>query len=535
MAGDFVASGVSIDTRTLAPGDLFVALVGDSGDGHAFVLDALARGAAGAMVHRDDFVPADAAAKAVERDSNVGEGTRRNGDSRGGGGAIGERLAARLLRVDDTLAALTRLGAFARARFTGKMVAITGSVGKTTTKEMLRRVLAEFGPTHAAVASYNNHWGVPLTLARLSPDTRFCVAEIGMNHAGEIAPLARLARPHVAVITTIENAHVGYLGSIAAIAREKAEILRGLLPGGVAVLPLDNPLFPLLRAAAEALSDDAMPEAGVRIATFGANPAADACLLAAEADADGSNLTVRVNGTEARLRIDAPGRHMAMNAVAALAAAAALGADVRRAADALGGFAPVAGRGARREIAVRGGMVPDRTQRSAVAQSADTASGDAQRGKAAGDEAGFGPDAGDEVFGGAGSSGTARLLDESYNGNGASMRAALAVLRLQPAQRRIAVLGDMLELGDEGPSEHLALAEAVTEAADLLFTCGPLMRLLCDAVPQRLHAVHAADSAALAPLVADAVRPGDTILVKGSLGSRMKRVVEALDRLGSSV
>ena len=452
MVTDFAATGVSIDTRTLAPGDLFVALHGDNGDGHAFVAAALAKGAAGAMVH-DDLA----------------------GDT---------TTAGRLLRVDDTLAALTRLGAYARARFTGRLVAVTGSVGKTTTKEMLRRILGAFAPTHAAVASYNNHWGVPLTLARLPPDARFCVAEIGMNHAGEIAPLARLARPHVAVITTIEKAHIGQLGSIAAIAAEKASIMRGLPPDGVAVLPLDNPLFPLLREAA----------ADMRVVTFGAHEDADACLIAAEADAEGTDLHVRVDGTEAWLRIDAPGRHMAMNAVAALAtASAALGADVRMAADALAGFAPIAGRGARRAIAIPGGTTPD----------------------------GIVP------------GGAALLLDESYNGNGASMRAALEVLRLQPARRRLAVLGDMLELGDEGPSEHRALAQPVTEAADLLFACGPLMRHLCAVVPERLHAVHAADSAMLAPIVARAARPGDTILVKGSLGSRMQRVVTALDALGS--
>jgi UDP-N-acetylmuramoyl-tripeptide--D-alanyl-D-alanine ligase len=436
MTSVFAASGVSIDTRAVAPGDLFIALRGEAGDGHAFVADALAKGAAGAMVHQP--VPG----------------------------------AAPLLQVDDTLAALTRLGAYARARFSGRLVAITGSVGKTTTKEMLRRILTAFGPTHAAVASYNNHWGVPLTLARMPPDASFCVAEIGMNHAGEIAPLARLTRPHVAVITTIEKAHVGYLGSIEAIAEEKSAILRGLEPGGVAVLPRDTALFPILRAAAD----------GTRIMTFGIDPSADATLRAVDADASGSTLVVRINGTEAQLRIEAPGQHMAMNALAALAAAAALGADVRQAAEALAGFAPVAGRGARRNIAVPGG--------------------------------------------------TALLLDESYNGNGASMRAALAVLRLQPAQRRVAVLGDMLELGDEGPAEHRALANAVDAAADRLFACGPLMRTLCDTVSERLHAVHAADSATLAPLVADAAQAGDAILVKGSLGSRMKRVVDALDSLG---
>lgn len=438
MLTDFTASGVSIDTRTLAPGDLFVALRGEAGDGHDFVLDALAKGAAGAMVHRD--IP----------------------------------QAARLLRVDDTLAALTRLGGYARARFTGRVVAVTGSVGKTTTKEMLRRILSATGPTHAAVASYNNHWGVPLTLARMAPDARFCVAEIGMNNAGEIAPLSRLARPHVALITAVEKAHIGYLGSLAAIAAEKASILQGLEPDGVAVLPIDTPMFSLLREAA----------GDVRIVTFGANSRADACLLAAESDATGNDMRVRVNGTETALRIEAPGRHMAMNALAALAAVAAMGADVRATAMALAGFAPVAGRGLRRAIAVEDGE--------------------------------------------------ALLLDESYNGNGASMRAALEVLRLQPARRRIAVLGDMLELGEEGPAEHLALADAVTGSADVLFACGPLSRRLFDAVPERIRGAHAIDSAALAPIVVRAVRPGDAVLVKGSLGSRMKCVVEALDTLRSA-
>jgi UDP-N-acetylmuramoyl-tripeptide--D-alanyl-D-alanine ligase len=210
----FAAGGISIDTRTLRPGDLFVALLGEGRDGHAFVEDALAQGAAGAMVHRD--VPG----------------------------------ASRLLRVDDTLAALARLGGFARVRSRAKVVAVTGSVGKTTTKEMLRTILSAFGTTHAAEASYNNHLGLPLTLGRMPLDAAFCVAEIGMNHAGEIAPLSSLARPHIAVITTVEKAHIGYLGSIEAIADEKAAILSGLEPGGIAILPLDSPLFPRLRDAA---------------------------------------------------------------------------------------------------------------------------------------------------------------------------------------------------------------------------------------------------------------------------------------------
>ena len=436
LSAPFEANGVSIDTRTLAAGDLFVALVGEGRDGHGFVADALAKGAAGAMVH--DHAPP----------------------------------AGPVLSVDDTLAGLARLGAFARTRFGdsgGRLVAVTGSVGKTTTKEMLRGALSAFGTTHAAAASYNNHWGLPLTLARTPRDAQFSVAEIGMNHAGEIAPLARLARPHVAVITTIAKAHVGYLGSIEAIADEKASITDGLEPDGIAVLPADSPQLGRLRAAA----GDAI------VLTFGTDPAADVRLTGHEPDADGSLIRLDIVGYQTSLRLNAPGRHMAMNAVATLAVVTALGLDPTKAIDALAAFVPLAGRGSRRRIAVADGF--------------------------------------------------ALLLDESYNGNGASMRAALDVLRLQPARRRIAVLGDMLELGDQGPAEHAGLAEAVTGAADRLFACGPLMRNLFDAVPETRRGVYAEDSAALAPIVAAAIARGDAVLVKGSLGSGMKRVVEAIE------
>jgi UDP-N-acetylmuramoyl-tripeptide--D-alanyl-D-alanine ligase len=442
LSAPFNANGVSIDTRTLAAGDLFVALVGDGRDGHAFVADAQAAGAAGAIVHQD------------------------------------VAAALPVLHVDDTLAALARLGGFARARFGdgeagGQLVAVTGSVGKTTTKEMLRIVLSAFGPTYAAAASYNNHWGLPLTLARTPRTARFCIAEIGMNHAGEIEPLARLARPHVAVITTIAKAHVGHLGSIETIADEKACIMRGLERGGIAVLPIDSPLFPRLLAAAGRTS----------VMTFGADPSADVRLVDAEADDGGSLIHVNIVGYATSFRLNAPGRHMAMNAVAALAAVMALGQDPTVAVGALETFIPLAGRGIRRDIAITGGTV--------------------------------------------------LLLDESYNGNGASMRAALDVLGLQPARRRIAVLGDMLELGDEGPSEHAALADAVSRSADCLFTCGSLMRNLFDAVPAGRQGAHAADSGALASIVAASITPGDAILVKGSLGSGMKRVIEAIEAVSS--
>ena len=433
LSQPFDANGISIDTRTVAAGDLFVALIGEAGDGHRFVADGWAKGAAGAMVHRD--VP----------------------------------QSGPILRVDDTLAGLRRLGSFARSRFEGRLVGITGSVGKTTTKEMLRGALSGFGTTHAAVASYNNHWGVPLTLARTPRDADFCIAEIGMNHAGEIAPLARLARPHVAVITTVAKAHVGHLGCIEAIAVEKASIMRGLEPNGTAILPADSDQFARLR--------DVVGDAAVL--TFGVSPNADVRLVHREADAKGSVIHVDILGQTVSLHLNAAGQHMAMNALAALAVVAALGLDPARAIDGLEAFVPLIGRGARREVAL--------------------------------------------------ADGSALLLDESYNGNGASMRAALDVLRLQPARRRIAVLGDMLELGNEGPREHAALADAVAASVDCLFTCGPLMRNLFDLVPPGLRGSHEADSAALASVVAATIRRGDAVLVKGSLGSGMKRVIEAIE------
>ena len=433
MSGRFAATGVSIDTRTLMPSDLFVALTGENGDGHDHVAAAWAAGAAGALVHRPI--------------SGTGN----------------------LLLTEDTLAALTRLGAFARRRFSGRLAAISGSVGKTTTKEMLRTILSEQAGTHAAIASYNNHWGVPLTLARMPPEALYAVIEIGMNHAGEIEPLARLAEPHVAVITTVSATHIGHLGSLFDIAAEKATIFRGLQRGGTAVLPADSPfLDPLQEAAGDA-----------RVLRFGRAANAEARLMEMRPDAEGSDIVIRLLGQELRLRLNAPGSHMAMNAVAALAAAAALGADPVRGARALEAFTPIAGRGARRCIRLAGG--------------------------------------------------NGLLLDESYNASAASVRAALEVLALQPARRRIAVLGDMLELGEIGPSEHAGLAAAVDASADLVFTCGPLSRHLFTAMPEAKRGAHADNARALAPIVVAALRAGDAVLIKGSLGSRMRDVVSAID------
>ena len=381
-----------------------------------------------------------------------------------------QAAAGPVVIVDDTLTGLQALAGAGRARFGGKTIAVTGSVGKTTTKEMLRTILGAFGPAHAAAASHNNHWGVPLTLARLPKDAIACVVEIGMNHAGEIAPLARLARPDAGIITGIEPTHIGHLGSLAAIADEKASLFDGMT-AGFAILPAGSPLFDRLRARARALT----------VVTFGAG--GDAVARAVTADENGSEIDADILGTRIRYRLGAPGPHMVADSLAALAAIAALGFDPAAGAAALAGFAPMAGRGARRPIRLPGGR--------------------------------------------------ALLLDESYNASGASVRAALHVLKLQPARRRIAVLGDMLELGEAGPAEHAALAPDVAAGADLLFACGPLMRNLYDAVPAQNRAALAASSADLAPVVAAALADGDAVLVKGSLGSQMRLVVQALDRIAA--
>jgi UDP-N-acetylmuramoyl-tripeptide--D-alanyl-D-alanine ligase len=371
-------------------------------------------------------------------------------------------MPGNVLEVEDTLAALRRLAAAARARSGPKILAVTGSVGKTTVKEMLRTVLRAFGLVHAAPASFNNHIGVPLTLARMPRETDFGVFEIGMNHPGEIAPLARLVRPDAAIITCVDRAHLGLMGSVAAIAAEKAEIFSGLVPGGVAVLPAESAFLPLLRSKVPASAQQV---------TFGG----DARLLKLKSGAEASDISAMIGGTGVKFRLHAPGPHMAQNALAVLAACHALGLDVVDAAAALEGFSPVQGRGAR--LVLRIGAL---------------------------------------------------LLDESYNASGASMRAALAVLALQPG-RHIAVLGDMLELGEHAQAEHMALRPAVIAAADIVFACGTHCNSLFESLPAAMQGGCAADAAALAPLVRAELAAGDAVLVKGSYGSRMRDVVKVLE------
>ncbi len=439
---DWRAGTVAIDSRTLQPGELFVALEGPNRDGHAFVARALATGAAAAVVAR--------------RPDDVAED-------------------APLLLVDDTQRALEGLGRAGRDRARARVVAVTGSVGKTSTKEMLRQVLGGFGTCHASPASYNNHWGVPLTLANLPPDTDFVVAEIGMNHAGEISALTRIARPHLAVVTAVAPAHLAHFRDTSEIAAAKAEIFEGLEPGGVAVVNAETLHADRLRATAARFAD--------RVVTFGSGPEVDVRLVELRSEAHGSRAVVGIAGRTLELSLAAPGRHWAMNGLAVLAVADRLGLDLDTAAERLAGLRPGAGRGAFRELAWGKGII--------------------------------------------------RLQDESYNANPASMAAAIDVLGRQTG-RRIAVLGDMLELGDTAPRLHADLAADLAAAAvDRVFACGPSMRHLIDALPAPRRGAWTADSRSLAPRVVEALEPGDVVLVKGSLGSAMRHVIAALDQAAS--
>jgi len=448
IGADRPINGASIDTRTLQPGDLFFAIRGEARDGHDFVADALGRGAGAALVRQDR-----AGALAVH----------------------GPVLAVPEEGEDPVLTAMIRLGAAARARTKAQVVAVTGSVGKTGTKEALRHVLSEQGETHASAASYNNHWGVPLTLARMPAATRYGVFEIGMNHGAEIVPLTAQVRPDIALITTIAPAHIEHFASLAAIADAKGEIFSGVQPGGVAILNRDVQHFDRLAAHAQA------SRAG-RIVTFGEHPDSDVRALKIVLRPDLSVVDAVVMGQPVTYKLGTAGRHAALNSLGVMAVVHSLGADLARAALSLGALAPPAGRGERTALGIAGG--------------------------------------------------TAYLVDESYNANPVAVRAALATLagiETGPRGRRIAVLGDMLELGAAAPDLHRGLAEAIEAARiDLVFTAGPLTRHLFEALPVSRRGGVADTAADLIEPLARILRPGDAVMIKGSNGSRMGRIVEAL-------
>ncbi len=436
----WAAAGVSIDSRTLEKGDLFVAVKGPNFDGHSFVSNARSKGAAAAVV--------------AYRPEGIAEDFP-------------------LLLVDDTFSALQRLGQSARARTAARIIAITGSVGKTGAKEALGLALGRQGVCHATQGNLNNHWGLPLSLARMPAAAQWGVLEIGMNHPGEITPLSRMARPHVAVITTVAQAHAAFFASEDAIAEAKAEIFVGLEPGGVAVLNRDNRHFSYLAQAARLAK-------AAKVIGFGRHEKADVRLLEHTLAQDHSIVRARVAGRSIEYRLGIPGAHWVVNSLAVLAAAAAIGADPDRSAEALADLVPLGGRGLRHRIAVKSGDV--------------------------------------------------LIVDESYNANPTSMTAAISVLGdCSTSGRRIAVLGDMVELGAISEASHKALVSPLAEAGiDLVFTAGSAMGRLWEALPKEMRGGHAADSCGLAPLIAAVVEPGDTVMVKGSALSRMDVVVEAL-------
>ena len=427
----WAATGVSIDTRTIAPGDLFVALQADR-DGHDFVAQALSKGAAAALVSRvPDGVAPDAP----------------------------------LLIVPDVLAALEDLGRASRARMAGRVIAITGSVGKTSTKEMARIALAGQGVIHAAEASYNNHWGVPLTLARMPAGTDFAIIEIGMNHPGEIAPLSRMARPHVAMITTVAAAHLEAFGAIEGIAREKGAIFEGVQPVGHAIIPEDLPVTQILRDCADG--------AGAVVVGFGEHGAARPLRIVPQ---DGAlSCHARIMGDTLAFTLPTTGRHFAMNAVGVLAALSVAGADLAQAAAHLSDWHPPKGRGAVEDL---GGI---------------------------------------------------RLIDDAFNANPASLAAGLATLAGLQGGRRVAILGDMLELGTDEVAMHRAVADDPSMAQiDLVHCAGPLMRHLHDALPAGKRGLWTQTAAELAAQPDKLISAGDIVLVKGSKSSRISTVVQAL-------
>lgn len=442
------AQGVSIDSRTVAAGDLFIALQGPVHDGHDHVAAAFAAGAAAAIVSRQPAqTPPDTP----------------------------------LVFVDDTLAALQELGRAGRARARGKIIAVTGSVGKTSTKEMLRLALGAVGKTYANIGSYNNHWGAPLSLACLPPDADYGVFELGMNHAGELAALSALAQPDIAIITTIEAVHLEFFASTEAIADAKAEIFQGMNEGGVAILNRDNRHYAQLANAAKSRGLK-------KILSFACKAKADAQLIDCALTTEGSAVNATIMGYNIHYSVGAPGMHLVHNSLAALLAATVASGKRDECAVALSHYKPPKGRGVATHIVLDGGEFT--------------------------------------------------LIDESYNASPASVHAAIRVLaNAAPLHkgRRILVLGDMRELGATSPALHAELAPAIAEAKiDCVFCCGEMMRYLFDALPAPLRGAYAADSAALAALVAREMRPDDIVTVKGSNSMKLSLVIDALKSLDST-
>ncbi len=431
--GTWQCTGISIDSRNIEKGDLFVALKGPSFDGHNYVQAALKAGASAAIV---SYIP-----KECRKDDN-------------------------LLLVDDTATALEKLAIASRARSKAKVIAVTGSVGKTGVKEALSHVLSKQGKTHATVGNLNNHFGLPLTLARMAKDCDYAVLELGMSHAGELTPLSQMAQPDVALITTVTSAHLEYFDGVEGIADAKCEIFEGLKKEGVAILNADNPYFDRMAKAAQ-------PH---KVLSFAQSAAADYKALSYHLLAQGSEIKADLNGTQTTYTVSHSGTHWITNSLAVLAGVDALGANMAKAANDMAALSELKGRGATHILDIPGGTIC--------------------------------------------------VIDESYNANETSVRAALDVLSHKPG-RRIAVLGDMLELGPDEIKIHQGLKNAF-DKIDMVFTCGSLMKHLHDALPAQKRGAHASTAQNLSPLVTQAVQPGDVISIKSSRGSRTDLVLDAL-------
>lgn len=426
----WACTGVSIDTRTLEKGDLFVPLEGEQGDGHSYLEDAAKKGASAAFSSQE------------------------------------HQLDLPIVNVDDPLRALEKLGIAARERCSALRIAVTGSVGKTSTKDALKWVLKDQGLTHGSVASYNNQWGVPLTLARMPQDTRFGIFEVGMQCAGEIRPLSKMIKPHIAIITTIVEAHLQFFKEVKDIALAKAEVFEGMEPGGSVILNRDNEFFDLLSTLAK--------DCGLKVYGAGKNEHSDFCLISCVSEAEKSLVIASIAGEKVSYEIAVPGMHWILNSLAVLGAVHLAGADVKKAAQSLSTIIAPSGRGQR--------FVGDIT-----------------------------------------------VIDESYNANPTSMRAALSVLGKSQGGRKIAVIGDMREIGDLARLRHEELLEPLLEhKIDLVFCCGPHMAHLYELLPPELRGAYASTSLELIPYVMDSVIKGDIISIKASLGTRVKPIVDAL-------
>ncbi|MBY5736333.1 UDP-N-acetylmuramoylalanyl-D-glutamyl-2,6-diaminopimelate--D-alanyl-D-alanine ligase [Rhizobium leguminosarum] len=437
-------TGISIDSRSIAPGEAFFAIKGDRVDGHDYASMAMANGAS-LLVVSEARLP-----------------------------AMG-RLTVPMIVVEDVLAALGRLGLASRERSRARIIAVTGSVGKTTTKEMLRHVLSPSGRVHASVASFNNHWGVPLTLARMPEDTDYGVFEVGMNHPGEIRPLVAMIRPDVAIITTIAPAHLGNFKNIKEIAAAKAEIFEGLEPGGHVVLNRDNDQFNFLDRTAQSHGIE-------HIHSFGQHAKAEFRLAEFNGSDENSTLWLTIGGETLEVALGAPGRHIAENALAALGVVRIVGAEMQKAIEALATLRPEKGRGKRHRLVIGGGSFT--------------------------------------------------LIDESYNANPASMRAAIALLAASEPTgrgRRIAVLGDMLEMGEYAQKVHTDLAVPLLAAGiEHVWLAGAEMAVLKESLPESVHVEYRENTSELTDYVLNSVAPGDVLMVKSSLGIGFGKIVAAL-------